>query len=429
MLASMSIFVFEFIEYDPFVEGVSRNFFFEIIFYGMIMPLSTGLSLSALAASRSELVWSKYYQNLSDNLAIQLQEIHNEDELARVFAQFMSVLMPLVGAVMYKFCQETHSFQIIFSWSLNKEADLTETPFECWDGMCPFKPTQDANELIIHPCANSKKVETQNSTNCYCLPIIFANNPLAGARLYLAQDSELSEDHNRLVREITFIIASAFHRIQLEHLMKKRDDILHAESQRLARDVHDSLGHSLAYLRLRLDQMSMESSQAGMSKLYKEVESLRDVAKDAYDQMRAVLVSLTPDSVSDIGSTLIHYADRIGQRANFEIIASQTGQPYKMEPLVQRNIFYIFQEILTNIEKHAHARRVNIHLNWLQDQLEVEVHDDGVGFDPSLPIPDGHFGLKNIRERALESNAQLTISSIRNSGTCIHLYVPYEASK
>ena len=72
-LASLSVFFFEFMEYRPFERGIQISFFYEIIFYGIILPLSTGLALSWLTTSRAELAWSTYYQNLIPNLNLQLQ--------------------------------------------------------------------------------------------------------------------------------------------------------------------------------------------------------------------------------------------------------------------------------------------------------------------------------------------------------------------
>ena len=228
------------------------------------------------------------------------------------------------------------------------------------------------------------------------------------------------------MKEIAPVIASVFQRIQLERLMKKRSDNFSAEHLRIARDVHDTLGHSLAYLRLRLDQISMEFNQDGTNNTQQEVEALRDVAKEAYDQMRDVLTTLNPDPASNLNNTLSDYVDRINRRGTLRLKIRHEGQPRTLSPSVQRNIFYIFQEILTNVEKHARAQQVDINLNWQQTSLEVDVTDDGIGFDPTLNSPNGHFGLSNMQERALESDLQLSISSQPGQGTRITLQVPYE---
>jgi len=269
-------------------------------------------------------------------------------------------------------------------------------------------------------------VALSRSLHAFCLPFLFSDALVAGARLYLLADTMLSPELVRLLKEVSPIIASTFHRIELEQGIKKRDDTITAEQQRVARDVHDTLGHSLAYLRLRLDQISMELNQTKTDSLQQDVESLRDVAKEAYDQMRGILIILSPDQDSDLDNLLMSYADKISRQVNFQINFHRHGLPRTLPALIRRNIFYIFQESLTNIEKHAHAQQVDVELSWQETYLEVKVTDDGIGYDPAPLIASGHFGLSNMRARALESNAQLSILPQPGQGTHLILNIPYE---
>ena len=263
-------------------------------------------------------------------------------------------------------------------------------------------------------------------TNEIDMPFFFTETRVGTSRFHFTSKDAPSSEQDRLLKEIAPAVASVFQRIDLEHRMKKRNDNASSEQQRIARDVHDTLGHSLAYLRLRLDHISMEFNQTHSNILQQEVESLRDVAKEAYDQMRQVLVSLSPNGSFNLGDTLTNYAERFSQRANFEVHVHQKGRPRTLPSLIQRNIFYIFQETLTNIEKHAHACEVMVNLIWQETDLRMEVIDNGVGYDTSQEIPNGHFGLTNMNERALESNAELFISSQPGRGTCLALHIPYE---
>ena len=74
---SLVVFTFEDIEYRPFTHGVSDSFFFEILSYGVFLPLSTGLALSWLATSRSDLAWLTYSQNLKYNFDLQIYNLKN----------------------------------------------------------------------------------------------------------------------------------------------------------------------------------------------------------------------------------------------------------------------------------------------------------------------------------------------------------------
>ena len=425
---SLSVFTFEFLEYEPFQEGVNASFFFEIFFYAIALPLSMGLALSWAAASRTELAWSAYYQDLIPNLNMQLHNSHSYDELASVFLQFVRVVAPLVGIAVYKYEQSDHKYKTILNWSLNNDTSLPDSNFACTTDTCPFLTVniKDKTMIPLQLCHDPKIAVSSQNSNYFCLPFLFSNALVAGARLYLPSDTMLSAEQVRLLKEVAAIMGSTFQRIELEQGIKKRDNDINAEQQRIARDVHDALGHSLAYLRLRLDQISMELSQTKADTLQQDVASLRDVAKEAYDQMRGILIMLSPDSDPNLDNTLMDYADKISRRVSFHIKFHRHGQPRTLPAPIQRNIFYIFQESLTNIEKHAQAQQVDVELSWHEKNMEVKVADDGIGYDPTQLVPNGHFGLNNIHERALSSEAGLSIFSAPGQGTQLTLRVPYE---
>jgi signal transduction histidine kinase len=91
-----------------------------------------------------------------------------------------------------------------------------------------------------------------------------------------------------------------------------------------------------------------------------------------------------------------------------------------------RQLFYIFRESLTNVEKHAQASRVAVQICWEENDLRMYVEDDGRGFD-LLDTPSGsHYGLKFMRERAELLKGSLSIHSAVGSGTKLEACVPYE---
>jgi len=427
-LASSVIFFFEYLEYELYRRGINIRFFYEVLFYGIFLPVSVGLALSGLSASRSELAWTTYYQNLKHNLERQLFNARSYEELGQVFLEFIKVVLPLSSAVLYKYDQHVNDYKVIGNWSLNKNSRFSDTAIQCTAEQCPLMMTMNPGEDVrgIQSCQAHHLTLPGDSSTYYCMPFFFTDTRVGTSRFHFTSKDAPSSEQDRLLKEIAPAVASVFQRIDLEHRMKKRNDNASSEQQRIARDVHDTLGHSLAYLRLRLDHISMEFNQTHSNILQQEVESLRDVAKEAYDQMRQVLVSLSPNGSFNLGDTLTNYAERFSQRANFEVHVHQKGRPRTLPSLIQRNIFYIFQETLTNIEKHAHACEVMVNLIWQETDLRMEVIDNGVGYDTSQEIPNGHFGLTNMNERALESNAELFISSQPGRGTCLALHIPYE---
>ena len=425
--ASLLVFFFEFLEYELYRRGITVRFFYEVLFYGILLPVSTGLALSGLAVSRSELAWSTYYQNLKRNLDRQLYSAASHEELGQVFMQFVRVVMPLSHAALFRYDQQVNDYKVIANWALQRNSPFADAAIQCTAVQCPLLTMQPGVDgMGLQPCQALHLNPPGRHSVYFCTPFFFSMERVGAARLQFASTNAPSPEQDRLLKEIAPVIASVFQRIDLEHRMKKRNESITSEQERIARDVHDSLGHSLAYLRLRLDHMSMEFNQTQMNIMQQDVEALRDVAKEAYDQMRDVLNSLSPPGGFNISDTLTNFAERISQRSNFKVHTHQYGKPHVLPSLIQRNIFYIFQEALTNIEKHAHAYQVDVNLKWQQSEFVMEIIDNGVGYDPAQQIPDGHFGLNNMRQRALESHAELLISSQPGHGTHLSFCIPYE---
>ena len=342
-LLSGSIIFFELIEYELHRLGIDANtrLILEILFFAILLPVSIGLALSGMSASRSELSWSVYYQTLKHNLERQLYDARSYDELAQIFMEFVRVVMPLSDAALHKYDQQADQYKLITNWSLNNNSRFSDTAIQCTTEQCPLLAMITRKDVIgVEPCADSHLTSLAGASKDYCMLFLFSNSRVGAARLHFASTNVPSPAQDRLLKEIAPVIASVFHRIDLEQRVKKQIDSLTIEQQRLARDVHDSLGHSLAYLRLQLDRISMEINDKQMNVLQQEVEELRDVANEAYDQMREVLISLSPGGNFNVSDTLLKYAERISQKASFTVDITQYGRPRALPPLVQQNIFY-----------------------------------------------------------------------------------------
>ena len=428
-LISGSILIFELVEYELERFGFDANtrFIFEIIFFVIFLPVTIGLALSGVSASRSELSRSIYFQNLMQNLDRELFYARSYDELGQLFTEFVRVVVPLSNAALYKYEQQTGKYKLIANWSLNNSSRFSDTEIQCTAEHCQLLRTITRIDVPgVERCEDSHLISSAGASTYYCMPFLFSNSPVGAARLHFASTDAPSPAQDRLLRDIASKVASVFQRIDLEQQVKEQIDSLSIEQQRLARDLHDSLGHSLAYMHLRLSQINMEFDQTATSALQTEVRALRDLAKEAYNQMRSILIALAPENNGNLKQVLLQYLDIVQALSNSQIQIQDRGQPRIIPPSVQRHVFFIFQEALTNIEKHASAREVYVELDWQEAGLKIDIADNGIGFDTALASENGHFGLKNMRTRAQEINAQFSLSSEPSHGTHIALYIPYE---
>lgn len=198
------------------------------------------------------------------------------------------------------------------------------------------------------------------------------------------------------------------------------------ERARIARDLHDSLGHNLGFLHLKLDQLAGSEVSEEAIELQKSLEQMRDVADDAYEIVRDMLAAALPSNTADLATALLVRARAVGRRGKFQIRLASEGRSCTLSPVVQQQVLYLFQEALTNIERHAEAQQVDLHLEWQEDNLTITLVDDGRGFQPADLQLNGKFGLWIMRERAEEMNGRLELSSHPNGGTEVRLRLPLD---
>ncbi len=205
---------------------------------------------------------------------------------------------------------------------------------------------------------------------------------------------------------------------------KKYEATLEKERVRIARDLHDSLGQSLGYLHLKLDELTHKNTLQKTVGIRQEVTRMRDVANEAYELVRNMLAAARPANSADLATALLAQAKLAGNRARFRVQLTSEGQPRPLSPIAQHQVLYIFQEALSNVVRHANAQEVNLKLLWTEEMLTIMLSDDGCGFETNVPRSDDHFGLTIMQERAEEINGFLSITSEPNNGTMLTLRLP-----
>lgn len=198
------------------------------------------------------------------------------------------------------------------------------------------------------------------------------------------------------------------------------------ERARLARDLHASLAQNLAYLQLKLEEMTDSDALKKIEALRPDLMQMRGVAIEAYDVVRGMLAAMLPSNSSDLATGLLVQTKLLSQRSGFEVQLVSEGTSRPLAPVVQQQILYIFKEALNNVEKHANAQHIDIGLAWGDDALTVTLTDDGKGFEPGDIQLEGHFGLMIMQDRARELKGRLGLASSPGDGTEISLWLPLD---
>ena len=212
----------------------------------------------------------------------------------------------------------------------------------------------------------------------------------------------------------------------LEGLSRRLLRIQEAERRQLALDLHDQLGQVLTGIRLNLQQAQRESRQAKAGKRLTEAIGMLD---SALNQVRQWSFDLRPPLLDDLGlaSALRWYLDR--QVRGFVIPHLKTPRSEKRLPSeVETTCFRLAQEALTNVVRHAKAKNVWIELRQNSREAQLELRDDGLGFDVAAAqnraVTGASLGLLGMQERVRLCQGKLEIISSPGCGTKVLATIP-----
>jgi PAS domain S-box-containing protein len=199
-----------------------------------------------------------------------------------------------------------------------------------------------------------------------------------------------------------------------------------AERRRLARELHDRVGQSLSALNINLDIISRES-HALTPALRQRLEDSLGLVDSTLQSIENVMAELRPPLLDEygLGAALGWHAEEFSRRTGVQVaVADRDPAGSKnARPEAAVALFRIAQEALNNVLKHAKATRVRLEVSATDEELILDVQDDGLGFDPAS-ARRGRWGMTTMRERAEAAGGQLHIASTPGEGTRLHARVP-----
>ena len=201
------------------------------------------------------------------------------------------------------------------------------------------------------------------------------------------------------------------------------------ERLRMARDLHDTLAHTLAALLTQIRLMHKLAGLQNTMMLTAELEKAEEATRTGLMEARAAITQLRSNPVREFGleSALRQLASNFGQRTGIRMTVESSGSLPLLQTDRAETMFRIAEEAFHNIERHANARSVVVELSETPQNgascVVLRVEDDGCGFDPSV-TPDGqapHYGLRGMQEQAALIQMVLEIHSAPGRGTAIKL--------
>ncbi|MCL6547343.1 MAG: sensor histidine kinase [Alicyclobacillus sp.] len=201
--------------------------------------------------------------------------------------------------------------------------------------------------------------------------------------------------------------------------------LLEEERRRIARDLHDGPAQALTNISMRLDvirRLFETNPELALEDLARTNSRVVAVIND----IRRLIYDLRPVAIDEVGllSATKEFLRRCESewRIAFHLTVGP-GVTTDIAPAKQVALYRLIQEILNNVHKHAAATEVTVQFERSGEELRIRIADNGKGFDPEA-IPQGHFGILGMRERARFLHGRLEIDSQPGKGSRFTLFVP-----
>ncbi len=195
------------------------------------------------------------------------------------------------------------------------------------------------------------------------------------------------------------------------------------ERQRLARELHDSVSQALYGIGLGA-HTAREAIESDPEQARESMDYVLSLAEAGLAEMRALIFELRPESLASEGLVAALMRQVVVLRTRYGLtVEAEAGEEPAIPLELKETLYRVAQEALNNIVKHARATKVVVRIVKREDEIALEVQDNGRGFDPAASYP-GHLGLRSMLERVTKPGGTLSIESAPAQGTCIRVRVP-----
>ncbi|MBN2393487.1 MAG: sensor histidine kinase [Anaerolineae bacterium] len=203
----------------------------------------------------------------------------------------------------------------------------------------------------------------------------------------------------------------------LEHLTISR------ERNRMARELHDTLAHTLSGLSVQLETVKAYWD-VDPTTAQRLLDKSLAATRDGLQETRRALKSLRASSLDDLGLLLAvrQLAESAAARADLQLDLMLPATLPALPEAVEQCLYRVAQEAIANVAHHANAKTLTVRLTYSNADCMLTVQDDGLGFDPREEQA-GHFGLTGMRERAALVGGDLVIESRQDGGTKVRLRI------
>ncbi len=199
---------------------------------------------------------------------------------------------------------------------------------------------------------------------------------------------------------------------------------LQHERERISRDLHDNIGAQLSFISSSIDWVIDKNKEMNKEEELKQMNAINATAKNVMMNLRETIWALHKDKItlqefSDKLKVYIQNMLQLQPQLQFKA-TEKIDKNFILTPAEMLNIFRICQESVNNVLKHANASLLKLVIYSEENSFHICIEDNGSGFDAST-IPDEHYGLKNMKHRAMEANAKLSVKTEQGIGSVVEI--------
>ncbi|MEC3974145.1 sensor histidine kinase [Amycolatopsis sp. H20-H5] len=215
--------------------------------------------------------------------------------------------------------------------------------------------------------------------------------------------------------------------LQRQLLAQAREAGMLDERQRLSQEIHDTLAQGFTGIITQLEAAS--EARANPGEWDRHLANAKALARENLTEARRSVRALHPEALDSatLPDALREVARQWSERTGVEVRFTTTGSARELHPEIEATLLRITQEALANVGKHAAASITGLTLSYMEDQVTLDVRDDGRGFDPDAPRcppAEGGFGLRGMRQRVGRLAGTLHVESEPGGGTAVSANVP-----
>ena len=388
--------------------------------------LYAGLEAQVMAKTRDIEAQRKRLETLYAVSAL-LSKAGTIDEASKGFAQSVRVHLGADAAAVRWSDEANQRFLMLSSDCFPEELVESERSLlvgACACGISQGKqhpdtrviPIQSLDEAARKPCAKL------GYESVISVPIKLQQRLLGELNLFYRAPVQMSAEETELLDTLGSHLASTLESLRAAAL--EREAAVGEERSLLARELHDSIAQSLAFLNIQSQLLRNAIQKNQPDNIARTLNELDAGLKESMADVRELLVHFrTRTSTDDIEAALKETLQKFQHQTGLPTLLEVEGDGLPLPPDVQIQVLHIIQESLSNIRKHAQATHVALNVikgpGWV-----FEVVDNGVGFDTWSVRVHTHVGLKIMQERAARIGAQVNLDSHPGMGTRMTLTLP-----